>query len=513
MLTNSGMTRSYWSTAQRPQFSPLANDLICDVCVVGAGIAGLTTAHLLASNDINVIVLDRGDIGSGETGRTTAHITCALDDRFVELARMHGEHGARLAAQSHAAAIEQIETLVNELQIDCEFKRVNGFLFAATPKDEELLTRELLAAQRAGLIDARLVECAPLPFDTGPAICFPQQAQLHPLKYLSGLARAIEKNGGRIFTQTHVANVQGGPDAKVTAANGCSVHAKYIVIATNTPINDRVVIHTKQAPYRSYVVALRIEKNSVTPGLYWDTADPYHYVRVTEGPADDSELLIVGGEDHKTGQADDGDQRFARLEQWARAHFPHAAEIAYRWSGQVQEPVDGLAFIGRNPMDADNVFIATGDSGNGMTHGTIAGLLLRDLILGRPNVWADLYAPNRKALSSIGEFLRENVNVAEQYVDWMKPSECDDLQQIANNTGCLMQHGLEKIAVYRDSEGILHANKATCPHLGCIVAWNDIEKTWDCPCHGSRFAGDGEVISGPCRVNLEKIDDPEQLFS
>ena len=526
MLSTSGKTLSYWNTAERSQFGSLTENVTADVCVIGAGIAGLTTAYLLMQSGLTVVVLDRGEIASGETGRTTAHITAALDDRYVELSRLHSEHGARIAAQSHSAAIEKIETIVNELNIDCEFKRMNGFLFGAKPDDKELLAEELLAAQRAGLIDVRLVECAPLPFDTGPCLCFPQQAQFHPLKYVNGVADAIAAGGGRIFTHTPVTAVQGGRDAKITVANGCTVQAAHIVVATNTPINDRVVIHTKQAPYRTYVIALEIPKDSVTPGLYWDTADPYHYVRVTARDAsassatnndtetgNDTELLIVGGADHKTGQADDGEKRFAELEQWTRERFANAGQIAFRWSGQVQEPVDGLGYIGHNPLDADNVYIATGDSGNGITHGTIAGMLLHDLILGRPNAWADLYAPNRKSLGSIGEFLRENVNVAEQYTDWITPTECESLNEIANDSGCLMRHGLEKIAMYRDREGTLHACKAVCPHLGCIVAWNDTEKTWDSPCHGSRFAGDGEVVTGPSRAGLEKITDPQRLFS
>jgi glycine/D-amino acid oxidase-like deaminating enzyme len=250
------------------------------------------------------------------------------------------------------------------------------------------------------------------------------------------------------------------------------VSSEVVVVATNTPVNDRVAIHTKQAPYVTYVIGLRVPKDSVTRALYWDTGDPYHYVRLqTENGYD---VLIVGGEDHKTGQANDGEERFGRLEEWTRERFPQAEEVQYRWSGQVMEPVDGLAFIGRNPLDADNVYIATGDSGQGMTHGTIAGMLLTDLIQGRENKWERLYSPSRIRLKSLPELASENLNVAGQYLDYITTDRTDKA------------HKLSRV----------------CPHLGCIVAWNSTEQTWDCPCHGSRFSAEGRVYQGPANSDL-----------
>jgi glycine/D-amino acid oxidase-like deaminating enzyme len=270
--------------------------------------------------------------------------------------------------------------------------------------DLELLERELAAIHRAGLTDVRLVDHAPIrDYYTGAALHFPRQAQFHPVKYLAGLARAIERDGGRIFTRTHVEKVEGGDDAVITASGGRTVRAHSAVVATNTPVNDWLAIHTKQAPYRTYVIGALVPKNSVRRALYWDTPDPYHYVRI-QPLSDAHDVLIVGGEDHKTGQAEDTDERFDRLESWARQLFPMIEFVEFHWSGQVMEPVDGLAFIGRNPLDRENIFIATGDSGNGMTHGTIAGMLITDLIQGRDNEWAKLYDTTRKPLHAMAEF-------------------------------------------------------------------------------------------------------------
>lgn len=322
------------------------------------------------------------------------------------------------------------------------------------------------------------------------------------------MPRGFQRLGGDVYTGTHVASIDEGPVIKATTARGPVVHAALIVVATNSPINDWVALHTKQAPYMTYVVGLRVPRGALDAALYWDTLDPYHYVRLQHGRAnardmDGLDLLIVGGEDHKTGQADDQEQRFTRLEEWARPRFPMAGEVAYRWSGQVMETIDGLAFIGRNPGGGDNVHVVTGDSGMGMTHGTIAGILLTDLFLGRPNPWASLYDPARKTLRAAGEFLRENLNVAQQYGDWLTGGDVAGEKEIQAGSGALIRRGLTKVAVYRDETGALHELSAVCPHLGCLVSWNDVEKIWDCPCHGSRFDARGEVVNGPANRGLE----------
>lgn len=506
MNNDSGNTTSVWmNTFRVPPEAQLATDIKTDVCIVGAGIAGMTTAYLLSREGRSVVVLDDGAIGGGMTGRTTAHLVNALDDRYFELERLHGGEGARLAAESHTAAIDKIEAIVREEQISCEFVRLDGYLFVPPGQSTKILQKELEAIHRAGLLNVEKIDRAPLDcYDTGPALRFPRQAQFHPLKYLTGLAKAIKRDGGQIYTSTHADVIEGGRKARVKTRSGRVVSAGALVVATNTPVNDLVAIHTKQAPYITYVIAARTPRDSITKALYWDTPDPYHYVRLERvgRGVKAYDLLVVGGEDHKTGQKDDAKQRFSRLERWTRKRFPMAENIEYYWSGEVMEPMDGLAFIGRNPLDKSNVYVATGDSGNGMTHGTIAGMLLTDLILGRANRWEKLYDPARITLLALPTFIRENLNVALQYTDYVKAADVDSLDAIKAGTGAVVSKNATKVAVYRDDAGILHERSAVCSHLGCIVKWNTLEQTWDCPCHGSRYDPKGRVLNGPANSDL-----------
>jgi glycine/D-amino acid oxidase-like deaminating enzyme/nitrite reductase/ring-hydroxylating ferredoxin subunit len=431
-----------------------------------------------------------------------------LDDRYYELERLHGEEGARIAAASHTAAIDAIEQAVRDENIDCEFERLDGYLFVPPSESTKELEDELAACRRAGVTDVEWADRAPMEgFDTGRCLRFRNQAQFHPIKFVAGLAKAIRERGGRLHSGTHATKIEGGNPARVETENGAVVTANAVVVATNTPVNDRVVMHTKQGPYITYVIGLKVPKGALTRALYWDTPDPYHYVRLTSDPdSEDSEILIVGGEDHKTGQAGDTEGRFGRLEEWTRERFPSAGDVAYRWSGQVMEPVDGMGYIGRNPWDDENVFVATGDSGNGMTHGTIAGLLITDLIMGRKNDWEQLYDPGRTPLRDLTEFLKENVNVAAQYTDLATGGDVDSPDEIPDGEGAVIREGLSKYAVYRDDTGTAHKMSAICPHLGCVVKWNTTEKSWDCPCHGSRYDRFGKVFQGPANSDLEAVE-------
>jgi len=512
-----GSNPSLWEATAAPlERAPLANNVRADVCVVGAGMAGVTTAYLLGREGRSVVLLDRGPVGGGMTARTTAHITNVLDDRYFCLERYHGLDGARLAAASHSAAITRIQESIERDGIDCDFRRVDGYLFLPPGALLDDLERELDAVLRVG-IAAEMVTRAPVQsFDTGTAIRFRKQAQFHPLKYVAGLVAQIEKAGARIYTGVNVSEVHAGDEPYVETRDGKRVFAKAVVVATNTPINNRFTIHTKQAPYTTYVITARIPAGAVPPLLLWDTAQtkelensrgpvPYHYVRTQPGH-DGTDYLIIGGEDHKTGQTGEYELRFEHLHAWARQRFPMMGEIAYRWSGQVMEPVDGMAFIGRNPGD-DNVYIATGDSGNGITHGTIAGMLIADLIGGHENAWAKLYDPGRKPhrAATTVEFARENLNVAGQLTQYLTRGDVTSADQIAPGEGALVRQGLTKVACYRDEQGQLHQCSAVCTHLNCIVRWNRTEKTWDCPCHGSRFDAYGHVINGPAIADLKAV--------
>jgi len=498
---------SVWSASvPAPSYPKLDRDLVTDVVVVGAGIAGLSVAYHLIKLGKRVVVLDDGAIGGGITSRTSAHLACAMDNSYTAVQSRRGAEITRLAAASHLAAIDRIEQIARAEEIACDFERVDGFLFLPPREKIKTLDHEEEAVRRAGVPVDRL-ERVPFDFfDTGACIRFRNQAQFHPLKYVTGLARAIERRGGQVFGDTHADRIEGGKNARVTAGR-FTIEAQSIVVATNSPINDRWFMHAKMAPYMTYVIGARVPTSSVPRGLYWDMDDPYHYIRVhtiTPKGAEPREILIVGGEDHKSGQ-EDTERRHARLERWARKRFPMIEDIEFRWAGQVMESMDGLAFIGRNPGLERNVYIATGDTGMGMTHGTIAGMLISDLIRGTSNPWEAVYDPSRKPVRAAGKFFKENANVARQYLDWVAPGEEVETDEIPPGSGAVIRDGLKKLALYRDARGALHRFSAVCPHLGCIVQWNPTERTWDCPCHGSRFDKRGEVINGPANRDLRPV--------
>ncbi|MCU7514042.1 MAG: FAD-dependent oxidoreductase [Ignavibacteria bacterium] len=509
----SGKNLSYWTASVKPAASDrLERNLKVDVVVIGGGISGLTTAYLLTREGKNVAIMEDGEIGSGESGRTTAHISNALDDRYSYIRELLGEENARLAAESHSAAIGKVEKIVNEEKIDCDFERLPGYLFLHPSDKKKTLDDELKATHEAG-IRTEMIEGVPgIPLETGPCLMFPDQATFNPMKYYDGLAAAIVRNGGLIFTNTHASKVT---NLGVTSDKGFTIRADYIVVATNSPINDTFAIHTKQAPYRTYVIGGLVRKGSLPRALWWDTgdqnsiwtSDPYHYVRL-QNFSPEYDLLIAGGEDHKTGQPDEEgvqeEDKYNNLVMWTMERFP-VESFEYKWSGQVMEPVDAMAFIGRNPMDSDNVFIVTGDSGNGMTHGTIAGILITDMIMGRQNPWQDLYDPSRKTVKAASDFIQENVNVAKQFKEYLSPGDIDSIKDLAPGHGAIIRQGLTKAAVYKDDDGKLYAYSAVCPHLKCILEWNGEEKTFDCPCHGSRFTCFGKVVNGPAARDLEEI--------
>jgi glycine/D-amino acid oxidase-like deaminating enzyme/nitrite reductase/ring-hydroxylating ferredoxin subunit len=499
---------SLWSaTTSMPIYPPLSANLNVEVCVIGAGIAGLTTAYLLARQGISVAVLEALGVGEGETSHTTAHIAVP-DDRYAHIEQSYGEAAAKQVADSFAAAVELIESIIAEERIECEFRRLDGFLFAGNTTQQQSLEQELAAARRAGVVAGWTDE---LPFEarvSGPFLCFPNQAQFHPLKYLSGLARAVERRRGAIYCGTRALDVEESADGVIVKTATSRLRADSVVVATNTPFNDRVSVHVKQNAYQSYVVASLVKSGSIPPMLLWDDGDPYHYVRIAEGTDGEHDLLIVGGADHKTGQEPHPNEHYHSLEEWTRKHFPQAGPAAYRWSGQVMEPLDGIAYLGRNPGSM-HVYVITGDSGNGISHATIGGILVSDLILGKQNPWLSVYDPSRKPIKEALEFIREQTNIAAQYTDWISAGDEPTPAALLPGEGALIRHGLKKVAVFRDDQGALHCHSAKCPHLGCVVQWNSTEQTWDCPCHGSRFSAYGSVLHGPAVSGLAALDDED----
>ncbi|MRV73710.1 FAD-dependent oxidoreductase [Duganella sp. FT92W] len=502
MNTSNGVSLSPWlATVRIPEFAPISGDVHTQVCVIGAGIAGLTTAYLLAREGKHVVLIDALGIGAGETGRSTAHFF-PPDEWYRGVEAAFDADHAKLVADSFKQAVNLVESIARSEHIDCAFERVDGYLYALPEQGFQDLGREYQAAQRAGA-DVTLLERAPgLSFDTGPCVCYHNQAQCHPLRYLEGLASALVRHGGRIYCGVRAHGVDGDRHIQVVRTDRGDIYAEAVVVATNTPFNNVVVMHTKQAAYRTYALGLRIPRGSVPRVLLWDTGDPYYYVRVESPAGADHDLLLVGGADHKVGQDDHPQHRYDEIEQWARQRFPMAQQVAYRWSGEVMEPADGAAYLGRNPMDQDNVYVITGDSGNGMTHGTIGAMIVSELIMGRRHAWADLYDPARKVMHGLPEFVAEQANTLSYYGEWATAGEVESVAEIAPGQGAIVRQGMHKLAVYRDPHGELHALSARCTHLGCVVHWNAGECSWDCPCHGSRFDTQGAVLHGPASSAL-----------
>jgi glycine/D-amino acid oxidase-like deaminating enzyme/nitrite reductase/ring-hydroxylating ferredoxin subunit len=499
-------TTSLWMPVEvAPDAPKLEGALRCDTVVIGAGIAGLSVAYELATAGQAVMVVDRGPIAGGMTSRTTAHLAPICDDGLSSLVRMRGEETARLFQESQSAAVDRIEAIVGEHDISCNFRRLDAFLFPALSmkpseaRDEQ--DKEVDAARKVAAAVERVKGVPFKGFEDAPVLRYPRQGTFHPLKYLRGVAVAIESKGGRIFADSPIVKIEEMENSvRVTAENGATVTAARAVFATNSPINDRVAIHSKMAPYRTYAMAFTLPRGALPDALYWDMADPYHYVRLNPGPGN-IDYLIAGGGDHKTGEANDGDIRFEAIEAWIRGLVPDLGKEVRRWSGQVLDTVDYCGFIGRNP-GSDHVFIATGDSGQGMTHGALAGLLLKDLILSGSSRWAEVYEPSRKPLSGIVNYVRENLTPIQNFAEYLMPGELDSVDELKPGEGGILRDGMSKIAACRDRDGKLHLRSAVCTHLGCHLHWNTTEQCWDCPCHGSHFAPDGGVLNAPAIAPL-----------
>jgi glycine/D-amino acid oxidase-like deaminating enzyme/nitrite reductase/ring-hydroxylating ferredoxin subunit len=411
---------------------------------------------------------------------------------------------------SHRAAIDWIESFVAREGLDCDFRRLDGYLMLGDRQDPSILERELAAADRAGIDGVEHVGSIMLGVGPQrPALRFSGQAEIHPLRYLAALALGVQREGGIIFTGAHVERIEKAP-TRVIAQGGHEVRCAAVVVATNAPISPRVTLHSKLSAHRTYVVGLALPRGIAPPALFWDTERPYHYMRKLHRDGASEDIILVGGGDHRTGQSDDGAQRYAELEMWARERFPEAGELRYHWSGQILEPVDGLAYIGQVDRD-EPMLVATGDSGHGITHGTIAGMLIGAILAGRESPWRKLYDPHRLNFRSLPALARENLNTFGQYRGWLSSADVDDVSHIPRQSGAVLRRGLKRIAAFRDAEGQLHMRSAVCPHLGGVVQWNSSEESWDCPCHGSRFDALGRVICGPANSDLGEPGDEDRI--
>jgi glycine/D-amino acid oxidase-like deaminating enzyme/nitrite reductase/ring-hydroxylating ferredoxin subunit len=493
-------TTSYWvASTEETAYPALADELAVDVAIVGAGIVGITAARRLKAAGRTVALLESKRALHGVTGYTTAKLTAGHNILYTHLERHFGLEGARLYAEANQAAIEEIARTVAEESLAADFERARNFVYSERGDEVETLRAEAAACRRAGL-PASFTHEAGLPFPVAGAVVLEEQAQFHPRKYLLPLLASIPGDGSHVFELTRVRGVEEGRRCTVRTERG-TVRAETVIVATHLPILNRGLFFARTHPRRSYVVAARVEPDRAPPGMYISTEQPTHSIR--SAPIPGGRLLVLAGEGHKTGQEPRTDERYARLAEWARDRFG-VLEIGFRWSTQDNYSVDRVPYVGPVRWGARRVLAATGFGGWGLTNGTAAGMLLADLALGRENRWSAIYDSTRvKPLTSAPELAKENANVAKRWFgDRAAAARQHTVADLETGEGRVARIDDELVAVHRADDGRLRAVSAVCTHLGCIVSWNPAERSWDCPCHGSRFAPDGRVIQGPAVADL-----------
>ena len=476
-----------------------ADNTVYDALIIGGGITGITTALLLQKQGKRCLLVEGHNLGFGTTGGTTAHINTFFDSTYPEIESAFGEDAAKLVANAGKEAIEMISSLVNTYQIDCDLETKKAYLFSQNEKESKQLMEILNSALNAG-VEVTQVKQNGVPIEFHRTLEFTGQAQLHPTKYIFALAEEFVKIGGIIIDQTFINDVKTKDGIHTANADQRYFKASNVIYATHIPpgINQ---FNFRCAPYRSYVLGVRLTSEvDYPPELAYDMQEPYHYFRTHT--INGEKLLIIGGEDHKTGH-EDPEQAFKNLEEYAYTYFD-IKQIAFRWSSQYYVPVDGLPYIGSMSGGEDSIFVATGFNGNGITWGTIAAKVISDAIVGKENAYADLFKPSRmKPVAGFTEFVKENADVAYHFIaDRFNTEELDSITELEKEEGKVVDFKGEKIAVYKDKNGIITALHPTCTHAGCTVKFNAAEKSWDCPCHGGRFGIDGKVISGPPREDL-----------
>lgn len=495
-----------WFDAKLPRFLQLKRDLQVDVVVVGGGITGVTAAYLVKKAGFRVALLERDRCARVDTGHTSAHLTYVTDTRLRQLVKTFGRDHARAVWDAGQAALEQIATTVETEMIDCDFGWVPGYLHApwsgSRKNDAEELREDAELAQEFGFDAAYMDE---VPFAELPGVRFANQARFHPLKYLAHLLERIPGRGSHVFENSEADKFHDDP--RSVEVNGKTVRFDYAILATHVPLMGRsslpaaAMFQTKMASYSSYVIAARVPKGRVPDALFWDTASPYHYLRVQPRPRFD--LVIFGGNDHKTGQQDNPEECYGKLERTLASILPDA-KVQSRWSGQVVETHDGLPLIGET---AERQFVATGFAGNGMTFGTMGAMMAVDALQKKKNPWQDLFDVSRKKLSSLWDYLKENIDYPYYYVkDKLLSGDGKSVRSLKPGEGKILHLNGQRVAAYRDDTGNVTKLSPNCTHMGCVVHWNSAEATWDCPCHGSRFRPTGEVLAGPAERPLEPVD-------
>jgi glycine/D-amino acid oxidase-like deaminating enzyme/nitrite reductase/ring-hydroxylating ferredoxin subunit len=489
-------------SAQLPSHPKLDRNLDVDIIVVGGGITGITAAYLAKQAGKKVALIDRARCASIDT----AHLTAVTDLRLKDIAHTFGKDAARATWDAGSAAIDQIVRTIRKEDIDCDFHWVPGYLHAplrnADPKFIQELEEEAKVAREFG-IRAEMLPAVPV-FDV-PGVRFSHQAIFHPRRYLSALLKLIPGDGSYVFEETSADEIT---DKPLTVKSGrFKIKGEYLILATHTPLQgttgtlSALLFQTKLALYTSYVIGGTVPKGRLPNAAFWDNDEPYGYLRIEPREADD--YVIFGGEDHKTGQVSETEVPYDRLESRLRTYVPDV-KVEHRWSGQVIETNDGLPFIGET---AEGQFAATGFSGNGMTFGTLGAMMAIDKFFHRRNPWEDLFDVSRKKIiGGTWSYLTENKDYPYHLLrDWMARGEGDSTDALAKGEGKILKLDGKKVAAFRDDNGKVTLCSPVCTHLKCIVDWNSTEKTWDCPCHGSRFQPTGEVISGPAEEPLERL--------
>lgn len=493
-----GSPFSYWIESTAATSYPVMPDgVTVDVAIVGGGIAGITTAVLLKKRGFRVAIIEAGLLASQASGHTTAHISAAATPAYYrKIAEKFGEGSARVCARSVIDSIETIDALVREHGIDCDYSRATEYLYGATDQAYNELSEEGRLEARIGL-PVRFEDTAPLPFMTHGALRYAGQAEFHPRKYLQGLAATVPGDGCHVFEGTRVRSVIEGDTCTVRTDRG-TMRARDVVIATGSPISNLGLLHARMTARRSYVLGVRTEEQLPEHTMFYSSEMPCHYIRSAP-----SGLLLVGGEDHSTGEAADTTRCYARLERFCRVSFD-VRSIEYSWSTQDQYPFDMLPFIGLLP-GSRHQYVATGFKGTGMTYGTLSGMIISDLITRGDSPYGSLYAPGRVDLRASGQrLLKRNVHVAKLFATDRLQVPDPGSRLGSGEAGLVMVDG-QKAAAYRDGSGTLHAVSPVCKHLGCYVRWNSAERTWDCPCHGSRYDPDGKVINAPAAADLDRV--------
>jgi glycine/D-amino acid oxidase-like deaminating enzyme/nitrite reductase/ring-hydroxylating ferredoxin subunit len=504
-MQRDGACTSLWQIAV-PEYISLANEaegLKADVILVGGGITGMTTALQLQKAGLQCIVLEKDTLCFGTTGGTTAHLNNFFDNPYHTIINDFGEPAAQRLAQLANQALELFQYNVESYSIDCDYAVKNGYVYAQEDKQVPALQHIYEGAMKAG-VEVVYADHIPVPVPFEKAIVFPQQAQIHPTRYVYGLAKAFTTGGGTILEHCLVMGVEKKGDVLEVETNRGRLTSRYLIYATHIPPGIDL-LHFRCAPYRSYAMAVRLKDDTYPDGLAYDLYDPYHYMRTQE--VDGKRYLIAGGEDHKTGHETNTEGCFNRLEAYVRRYFP-VAEVAFRWSSQYYEPADGLAYIGHLPENPDHVLVATGFGGNGMTYSHIAAIVLTELIIKGEGVNTGLFKPGRiKPVAGFANFVKENADVITEFVGKrLSKEKLDELADLAPGEGKTAKYEGKTLAIYKDEQGGLHALNPVCTHAKCIVAWNSAEKSWDCPCHGARYGVDGQVLTGPARKGLEKVE-------